>query len=389
MKRYKINLKHGVGNISKPIVKVGEDVSTGQKIAEIDGLGSVICSSVTGSVVEVTDNYILIEGSPSSEFVRLDDSLTPLDAIKEAGIVGCGGAGFPTHIKLADKIEGGTLYINAAECEPLLKHNVEYICNNMQEFIDGIKIVVDIIECSNVVIAVKSKHKELIAGLRKFITDDFITVGELGNCYPAGDERVIVRELHDIQLAPGELPKVHNIVVLNVETVKNIYNAIVKRQPVITKDITVGGNIIGTDDSQSFFNIPIGLLIEDAIKLLGDVKEPYGEVLVGGPFTGDHAELDDSICKTTSGVYVTSCFPEIGGKFGVINCDCGASPERMKYLVERMGGEIIAEKNCKRMVEVNNKFRCEKPGECPGQAEVCLALKKAGATTIIMSTCED
>lgn len=389
MQKYKINLKHGVGNFSKPIVKIDDSVLTGQMIAEYDGLGCNISSSIDGTVVDITDEAIFILGEPSNEYMKLDENLSPLEAIEAAGIVGCGGAGFPTHIKLSNRIENGTLYINAAECEPLLKHNIEYIQNNMEEFIEGIKIVVDILACSQVVIAIKSKHDSLISLLKESIKDENISIGVLNNEYPAGDERVIVRELHGIELVPGELPMNHNIVVLNVETIKNIYNAVIKRKPVITKDITIGGNIVDTIDSKALFDIPIGLLIEDAIKLVGDIREPFGEILVGGPFTGEAAELTDSITKTSGGVFVTSCFPTIKEKFGIIDCDCGASMNRMTYLVEQMGGEVVARKNCKRMVEVNGKFRCEKPGECPGQAEVCLALKKSGATAIIMSTCED
>lgn len=389
MRKFKINLNHGVGNASEPIVKVGDSVLTGQLIAKPNGLGCNISSSVDGIVVDVTSDAIYIEGSPSSEYVKIDEHLSPLEAIEAAGVVGCGGAGFPTHIKLASKMPNGTLYINAAECEPLLKHNIDYIRNNMNEFVEGIKLVVDILGCSKAMIAIKSKHCGVISTLKETIKNDYIGIGVLSYSYPAGDERVIVRELHGLELAPGELPLAHDIVVLNVETIKNIYNAIVHRKPVITKDITVGGKIIGSSDSKSFSDIPIGLLVKDAIELVGEIEYPYGEILVGGPFTGEKAELDDSITKTSGGVYVTSCFPTIGGKFGVIDCDCGASTSRMEYLVREMGGEIVARKNCKRMVEVNGKYRCEKPGECPGQAEVCLALKKAGVDSIIMSTCED
>lgn len=389
MKKYKINLRHGVGNVSKPIVAVDDSVLTGQKIAVSDGLGCNISSSVDGKVVEITADAIYIEGTPSNDYIKIDENLSPLEAIEEAGVVGCGGAGFPTHVKLANKVTDGTLYINAAECEPLLKHNIDYIRDNMEEFVEGVKLVTDILGCSKAMVAIKAKHCGVIDTLKEYIKNDYISIGVLSNSYPAGDERVIVRELHGIELKPGELPMAHNIVVLNVETIKNVYNAVVNRKPVITKDITVGGKIEGSNSSKSFFDIPIGLLIEDAIKLVGDIKDPFGEILLGGPFTGEQAQLDDSITKTSGGIYVTECFPVIKEKFGIIDCDCGASPSRMEYLVKQMGGEIVARKNCKRMVEVNGKFRCEKPGECPGQAEVCLALKKSGANAILMSTCED
>lgn len=389
MRKFKINLKHGVGNCSEPIVSINEQVLTGQKIAQISGIGCNISSSVDGKVIDITNDAIYLEGEPSKDYIKIDDNLTPLETIKEAGIVGCGGAGFPTHIKLERAIPDGTFYINAAECEPLLKHNIEYIENNMEEFVEGIKLICDILKCRNAMIAIKSKHCSLISKLKEYIKNDYIGIGVLNNSYPAGDERVIVRELHGIELKPGELPIEKNIVVMNVETIKNVHNAIVERKPVITKDLTIGGKLKGVDDSYSLFNVPIGLLLKDAISEVGEIENPYGEILIGGPFTGSKAELNDSVTKTTSGIYVTSCFPKLKEKFGIINCDCGATPKRMEYLIAQMGGEVVASKNCKRMVEVNGKYRCEKPGECPGQAEVCLALKKSGATAIIMSTCED
>lgn len=389
MKKYKFNLKQGIGSASIPVVLKGDTVLTGQVIAKNNGVCLNIYSSIDGLVTDVTTDAIYIEGEPSKEYIKIDENLSVLETIETAGIIGCGGAGFPTHIKLANKMLNGTLYINAAECEPMLKHNIEYIVQHTNEFIESIKLVVDILGCSKATIAIKSKHSTVISMLKEKIDCEYINVGELSNAYPAGDERVIVRELHDIILTPGELPLAHDIVVLNVETIKNIYNAVIKRKPVITKDITIGGKIRNCEDSIAVLDVPIGLSIEDAIKLVGDTSKSYGEILVGGPFTGEKAELDDSITKTTGGIYVTSCFPTVKEKFGIIDCDCGASFSRMEYLVKQMEGEIVARENCKRMTEVNGKFRCEKPGECPGQAEVCLALKKAGASAILMSTCED
>lgn len=387
--KVKIGLRQSIGKPSLPCVKVSDTVKTGQKIAVINEMGCNIHASIDGTVTEVTDEYIVIEGEKSDDFLKIDDSLSVIDKIKEAGVVGSGGAGFPTHLKLSTKISGGTLYINSAECEPLLLHNIDYVENNVDDFLKGIEIVSELLECDKAVIAIKKKHDTTIELLKKNIKNSKIEIGLLDNIYPAGDERVIIRELHGVVLEPGALPLTVNAVVLNVETVKNIFEAVVHGKPVITKDLTFGGRIKDLYEPKVLRNQPIGSIVEEIINQNGEILEPYGEILMGGPFTGKAVEFNDSVNKTTGGIFVTNPFLEMNEKFGIIECECGATPDRLKYLVEQMNGTIVATEKCKRMVEVNGRFRCEKPGECPGQAEVCLKLKKAGATTILATTCED
>ncbi len=387
--KVRINLKQSIGNPSKPIVTVNQNVLTGEKIATPEGMGVNIHSSVSGVVTEISDSYIEVDGEVQKDFVKIDKNLSVLEKIQEAGVVGSGGAGFPTHIKLQSKIEGGTLYINSAECEPLLSHNINYIENFCDDFLEGIKIVSELLLCKKAVIAIKTKHSKAINLLKNNTKGTNIEIGELPNIYPAGDERVIIRELHGEVLEPGALPLTVNAVVLNVETVKNIFEAVANLKPVISKDLTFGGRVENLFEPKVILNVPIGTLVQDVINDNGKILEPYGEILMGGPFTGKAVNFEDSINKTSGGIFITNPFLDIKEKFGVIECECGANNERLAYLVEKMNGTIVASEKCKRMQEVNGRFRCEKPGECPGQAEVCLKLKKAGATAILATTCED
>jgi hypothetical protein len=163
-----------------------------------------------------------------------------------------------------------------------------------------------------------------------------------------------------------------------------------KRKPVISKDLTVAGRINGQDDhGQYFLNVPLGLSVNEYIEKAGGLKEPYGEIIGGGPFTGKSIELDTPITKTLGGIIVTMPFMTINEKFGTIECECGANADRLAELVSKLGGELVKSVKCKRMVEVNGRYRCDKPGECPGQTEAVLKLKKAGATAIVVGTCED
>lgn len=389
----RIELRQGVGNVSKPIIKVNDKVKRGQKIAVADGLGSNIHSSIDGVVFDISDTSILIEGElpQPDKYVSIDSELSKIDTIKEAGIVGAGGAGFPTHIKLSTRLENGTCYVNAAECEPLLKHNILYLEQHCDTLIEALNSVMEITGCTKVVFAIKEHHKQAINVIKQHIKDKSgFSIGILPNMYPAGDERVIIRELHNFLLAPGQLPSEANALVLNIETLKNIYWAIEKRRPVISKDLSVAGRIKGLEEPRAFLDVPIGASIKDYIEESGGILEPYGEIVGGGPFTGKSISIDAPVTKTLGGIIVTNPFLDMKNeKFGLIECECGAGYDRLKELVEKMGGQIIASEKCKRMVEVNGRFRCEKPGECPGQTEVCLKLKKAGATSIIAGTCED
>lgn len=389
----RIELRQGVGKSSIPIVKINNKVERGQKIAVADGLGSNIHSSIDGVVLDINDTSILIEGElpQPDKYVSIDSELSKLDTIAEAGIVGAGGAGFPTHIKLATRLENGTCYVNAAECEPLLKHNILYLEEHCDTLIKALEHVMEITGCTKVVFAIKAHHEKAINIIKKQIEGkQAFSIGILPNMYPAGDERVIIRELHKFLLAPGQLPSEANALVLNVETLKNIYWAIEKRRPVISKDFTVAGRIKGLEQPRTFFDVPIGSTIRDFIEESGGILEPYGEIVGGGPFTGKSVSIDAPITKTLGGILVTNPFLDMKNEeFGLIECECGAGYDRLKEIVEKMGGHVIASEKCKRMVEVNGRYRCEKPGECPGQTEVVLKLKKAGATSIIAGTCED
>lgn len=388
----KIELRQGVGGASKPIVNLNEEVKRGQIIAIPEGLGSYMHSSIDGVVKEISETTILIEGElvDVDQYVLIDEGLTKLDTIKEAGIVGAGGAGFPTHIKLATRLENGTCYVNAAECEPLLQHNMQVMEEDCDKLIIALEHVMEITGCTKVVFAIKAHHKRAIVQIKKATLDKpAFSIGILPNMYPAGDERVIIRELHNFLLAPGQLPSEANALVLNVETLKNIYWAIEKRRPVITKDVTVVGRIKDLKP-HVFLDVPLGLSVSEYIEKSGGILEPYGEIIGGGPFTGKSIDIDAPVVKTLGGILITNPFLDMTKeKFGMIECECGAGYDRLKELVEKMGGEVVASEKCKRMVEVNGRFRCEKPGECPGQTETCLKLKKAGATSIIAGTCED
>lgn len=386
-------LKQHVGGPCTPIVAAGDTVKRGQKVAEPNGLGANIHSSVTGTVLEVTETAIIIDAAAeqSEAYEPIPETATKLDAIREAGVIGAGGAGFPTHVKLGTKVEGGVVIANAAECEPILEHNISYLEKDPAKVIKGLQYVMEIVGAARGLIAIKVKNmgaiKALTSTLKAMPAGHNIEVKILPDMYPAGDERVIVRELLGEVLAPGALPGSVGAVICNVESLKNIALAIDDRKPVIDKDLTVAG-MVG-DKQKVFFNVPVGVEVKEYIDKAGGISGEYGEVLLGGPFTGKRGSLNAPVVKNLGGIILTAPFTQDNHKFGILACECGAQEERLTQIVESMGGTVIASQKCKRMVEVNGRYRCEKPGTCPGQAETVLKLKKAGAEVILTGTCSD
>lgn len=390
--RITILLKQHVGGPCKPIVKKGEEVKLGQLIAVPEGLGANIHSSVYGKVIDVEDGQIIIEPDKEQleDYIKIKETDNYLEAIKEAGIVGAGGAGFPAHVKFNTNIEGGYVIVNAAECEPTLNHNTLLLEENPEIVVRGLKYVMEITNAKKGYIAIKPIHKKAMIAVGKACKDEAnIEVKLLPNMYPAGDERVIVRELLGVVLEPGQLPSEANAIISNVETLKNVTRAIEERRPVITKDVTVGGRLKNATKARVFVDQPIGMPIGHYIQQCGGYIEPHGEIVVGGPFTGKHGEESMPITKTLGGILVSMPFPAEKRKIGVIACECGAQEERLEEIAKNMGAEVVATTKCKRMVEVNGRYRCDKPGSCPGQAEKVLYLKKEGAEVVLTGTCQD
>jgi len=159
----KIELRQHVGAPCNPVVEVGSEVKKGQLVAQPQGLGANIHASVYGKVVDITETAILIEADENqpSEYVKIKETESNLEAIKEAGIVGAGGAGFPTHVKLNVDLTGGYIIANAAECEPVLGHNVEFMEKDIVIYPELDKIT-NLIVSGAIVERVEQKVKVLV-----------------------------------------------------------------------------------------------------------------------------------------------------------------------------------------------------------------------------------
>lgn len=389
-------LKQGIGAPSEPGVFEGSSVRRGEKIATkpVDGLGSNIFSSIDGIVKSVSENEIIIEKSDdsSSDYIHLKKD-EPLKMIEESGLVGLGGAGFPTYAKLSKPIPSeGRFIINAAECEPILSHNIDSIELNPKPLIRGIEIVMEILKAQRATIAIKAKHEKAVSILKDALKengDDRIDIHLLSDMYPMGEERALVREVMGKLLPVDEIPMAAGCVVSNVETVEKIYEIVDLQKPLIDKDVTIAGKINNEEKIHIFHNFPIGMTVADAFALVGEASSEAGELIMGGPFTGKRTSPESPIIKTTGGLIATECFPKGPSKIGLLVCACGADEKRLRELAASYGSEVTGVEFCKQALETRGTRKCLNPGKCPGQVAKVMNLKKSGAQAILISNCTD
>ncbi|MGL5313490.1 MAG: 4Fe-4S dicluster domain-containing protein [Peptostreptococcaceae bacterium] len=222
-----------------------------------------------------------------------------ISVIKESGIVGAGGAGFPTHIKVNAKAD--VVIINGAECEPLLRVDQQLMALESRKILDSLSLVMKFVGADKGIIGLKSKYKKAIENIELIIGDyPGVTIHKMPNFYPAGDEQVLVYEVTGKVIPEGAIPLSVGAVVLNVETLLNIYEAYNFETPVVDKYITLTGEV----KNKKTVRVPIGITIKEAIDLAGGTNIDEFVVINGGPMMGKIVSLEDKITKTTKGLIV-------------------------------------------------------------------------------------
>lgn len=390
---YVIPLRQHIGAPCVPNVTEGEKVFRGQCIAEPNGLGAKIHASVSGKVARISSEAIEIQGefTENQDYIKIKKCNSIADTAFEAGIVGAGGAGFPTHIKLKSDIPDGYVIANCVECEPILNHNITLIEENPGLIVRGLRYAMKSTKAPTGYIAIKAKNKKAIESLKNEIdksTD--IEIKELGDLYPVGEERAIIHEIFDTWLTPEQLPMEAKSVVLNGETLANLTMAVEDLKPVIDKDITVAGKLKSGKDSNVFFQVPIGTSITSLIEQCGGIHGEFGEIVIGGPYTGKAEDIAKAVVtKMSGGAIVTIPLPEFKGPIGLLVCACGADETRLRDIAVKMKAEVVATTNCKNLVKIRGANKCLTPGECPGQVQAVMELKRNGAERILIANCSD
>ena len=215
-------------------------------------------------------------------------------AVKKAGVTGAGGAGFPTFFKLQARAE--YVIANGAECEPLTHVDKELLIHHAPEVVSGLRAAMQATGATHGIIGVKGKYKDIIAHLKQVIGEDTsITISELGNFYPAGDEQVLVYDVLGRIVPEGGIPINVGCVVQNIETLYNVHSAL-DNKPVTHKYITV----IGAVNQPLTVCVPIGISIRQVLELAGGAITPDPVILDGGAMMGDVlSSLDNPVTKRT------------------------------------------------------------------------------------------
>lgn len=218
--------------------------------------------------------------------------------LRENGIVGAGGAGFPTYGKLSDAAD--TILLNCAECEPLLKLHRQVLKEHAQEIMKAFHLVAETLG-AQAIIGVKSEYKSTISALNEYI-DEYpeMSIHQLPGAYPMGDEVVLIYEATGRVVRPGGLPIQTGVAVFNVETMYNIYRAVWENHPVTEKYVSVVGEV----EHPITVKVPIGSRIKDVVAMAGAVTTPDPVYLLGGPMMGGFGSELGPVTKTTNAVIV-------------------------------------------------------------------------------------
>ena len=292
-----------IGAPASPVVKKGDRVLRGQLIAEAGGFVSApIHSSCSGTVKTIEPrlvptgsmvNSIVIENDGTYEEVEYEgaslDSLSKqdiLDRIRNGGVVGMGGAGFPTAVKLSpkepDKIE--YVLVNGAECEPYLTSDHRRMLNEPERLINGLKCILKLFDNAKGCICIENNKPECIEKMQSLVRGESrIEVKVLLTKYPQGGERNLIYAVTGREINSSMLPADVGCVVDNVDTVSAIAQAVLEGKPVMSKIVTVTGDGINTPKN---VEVPTGTNMLDLIELAGGLKDGVEKVVAGGPMMG-------------------------------------------------------------------------------------------------------
>lgn len=309
-----------IGKSAIPTVKVGDIVKVGTLIGQADGnISSNIYSSVSGKVIKLAD-YLLYNGVTTTAVViesdgamELDETLVPpvvnnntdfVEAIKKSGIVGLGGAGFPTHVKFSvdpEKIE--YLIINGAECEPYVTSDTVTMTTRSDDMAYALETISRTFGIKNAILGIENNKKEAIACMKKMaesVSQCSVSVKVLSALYPQGGEKVLIYNTTGREVAQNMLPIDAGCVVINCTTLAAIGAYLKTGIPLVEKCITVDGGAVKNPQNVI---VPIGTSIGDVFEFCGGFTEDPAKLIYGGPMMGVTVpNTDCSVIKNTNAI---------------------------------------------------------------------------------------
>lgn len=316
-----IPVRQHIGAPATPVVTKGDQVKRGQLIAAANGfVSSNIHASTSGTVTEIAElpnpSYgkclsIVIEPDGQDEWalgIPLSRDWKSLEAsemvkiIQEAGIVGMGGASFPTHVKLSPPKEAkiDTFILNAAECEPYLTADHRTLVENAEKVITGIKIIQKIIQVDQLWIGIEDNKKDAIEVMEKLCAGTGIQVAALQTKYPQGAEKMLIKAICNREVPSGKLPTDVGVVVNNVGTAVAIADAVCQGIPLTERVTTISGKAVKNPKN---LLIRVGTSFKDVVDYCGGLSKPAEKIVTGGPMMGfAQSTLELPVTKGVSGI---------------------------------------------------------------------------------------
>ena len=307
-------MRQHIGAPCTPLVQVGDMVKRGQKIGDGEGLCVPVHASVSGKVIAVEERPHPTLGSAMAVVIEndyQDDTVTNplpttedeiLHAIREAGVVGMGGAAFPGNVKALSamgKVE--FLIANGCECEPYITADDSLLRTNPEQVLEGMMILGNLIHPEKLVLAVEDNKREAIENLKLHSMDyPDIEVRILPTRYPQGAEKQLVQSVTGREVLPGQLPVSAGCAVFNVSTFAAIYRAVRLGMPLTQRIVTVSGEAIAKPQN---FIVPIGTSFHDLVEAAGGLNDRTERVICGGPMMGfAQNRLDVPVVKATNSI---------------------------------------------------------------------------------------
>ncbi|GBE37547.1 MAG TPA: electron transport complex subunit RsxC [Nitrospirae bacterium] len=387
--RIVVPVSQHIGAPAKPEVNIGDEVKKGQLIGSATGfVSSPIHSSISGKVIAIADfptsagkmvQSIVIEGDGKDEAVEFKENPDYMslssdeirNIIKDAGIVGMGGAAFPTNVKLSPPKEKpvDTVIINGAECEPYLTADHRLMVERSKEVIEGLKIIMKSLGVKEGHIGIEENKPDAIEAMRFAVSGGSnIKVWPLEIKYPQGAEKMLIKAIKDREVPCKGLPMDVGVVVQNVGTAVAVYEAVRFGKPLIERVVTVTGK--GVNEPKNMM-VRIGTLMSEVIEQCGGLVEGAVKVISGGPMMGfAQWTLDVPVVKGTSGILVLTEDEYVASDDYSACIRCGSCIDVCPMGLNPSILSIYAEKGFFEDAKENGLFDCFECGSC---AFVCPA----------------
>ncbi|MCP4259499.1 MAG: electron transport complex subunit RsxC [Planctomycetes bacterium] len=394
-----VMLSQHIGAVCEPLARKGNSVEAGQKIGDCDAFVSApVHSPITGKVKEVAlrshpvlgrSLAIVIEalayGQTKRSYFSLQDDFDInkysagqiCEAVRKAGIVGMGGAGFPTRVKIEPnpRLPKDALIINGCECEPYITCDYRIMLEWTDKIIAGIKLAQKASSCSRVFFAIEDNKPKAIeimnTALKNIPNSTDIKIIPVRTKYPQGGERQLINAILKKNVPTGGIPPMIGVVVLNVATTAAIAEAVVSNLPLTHRVVTVTGEAIAKPGN---YYVPIGISVEDLIEFCGGVTQESAKVILGGPMMGIAiADLKTPLTKASNAVTVLTK-EQIGrAKFARRQTPCIRCGRCLEVCPENLNPTKIAHAVKHNLLEVAERYYMSACIECGCCSYICPA----------------